>query len=49
MRVLMLCTKYPLESNDSYMTNELAGALVAAGHNVQVVVVDWDAPFGRPA
>jgi glycosyltransferase involved in cell wall biosynthesis len=44
----MLCTKYPLDSNDRYMTNELAGALVAAGHPVQVVVIDWDAPFGAP-
>jgi glycosyltransferase involved in cell wall biosynthesis len=35
--------------NDRYMTNELAGALVAAGHSVQVVVTDWDAPFGVPA
>ena len=49
MRILMLCTKYPLEPNDSYMTNEFAGALTAAGHSVQVVVIDWDAPFGRPA
>ena len=48
MRILMLCTKYPLESDDRYMTNELAGALVAAGHRVQVVVTDWDAPFGAP-
>jgi glycosyltransferase involved in cell wall biosynthesis len=46
MRVLMLCTKYPLDPNDRYMTNELAGALVAVGHYVQVVVTDWDAPFG---
>ena len=48
MRVLMLCTKYPLDPNDRFMTNELAGALVAAGHRVQVVVTDWDAPFGAP-
>jgi glycosyltransferase involved in cell wall biosynthesis len=48
MRILMLCTKYPLESNDRYMTNELAGALVATGHRVQVVVTDWNAPFGAP-
>ena len=48
MRVLMLCTKYPLDSNDRYMTNELAGALVTAGHPVQVVVTDWNAPFGAP-
>ena len=46
MNVLMLCTKYPLDPNDRFMTNELAGALVAAGHHVQVVVTDWDAPFG---
>jgi len=46
MNVLMLCTKYPLDPNDRFMTNELAGALVAAGHHVQVVVNDWDAPFG---
>ena len=48
MRVLMLCTKYPLNPNDRFMTNELAGGLVAAGHRVQVVVTDWDAPFGAP-
>jgi glycosyltransferase involved in cell wall biosynthesis len=44
----MLCTKYPLDPNDRFMTNELAGALAAAGHHVQVVVTDWDAPFGAP-
>jgi glycosyltransferase involved in cell wall biosynthesis len=46
MRILTLCTKYPLDSKDRFMTNELAGALVAEGHSVQVVVTDWDAPFG---
>jgi glycosyltransferase involved in cell wall biosynthesis len=46
MRILMLCTSYPLDLKDSYMTNDLAGALVAAGHQVQVVVTDWNAPFG---
>lgn len=49
MRVLMLCTKYPLDPKDRYMTNELAGALVAAGHRVQVVVTDWNARLGSPA
>jgi glycosyltransferase involved in cell wall biosynthesis len=49
MRALILCTKYPLDPKDRYMTNELAGALVAAGHCVQAVVTDWDAPFGAPA
>ena len=49
MRVLMLCTKYPLDPNDRFMTNELAGALVAAGHRVQVVVTEWNAPLGASA
>jgi len=44
MRILMLCTKYPLDPGDRYMTNELAAALAAAGHHVQVVATDWDAP-----
>jgi glycosyltransferase involved in cell wall biosynthesis len=44
----MICTKYPLDPTDRYMTNELAGALVATGHRVQVVVTEWDAPFGAP-
>jgi glycosyltransferase involved in cell wall biosynthesis len=48
MRILMLCTKYPLNPNDRYMTNELAGALAAAGHSVQAVVTDWDARSGVP-
>jgi glycosyltransferase involved in cell wall biosynthesis len=48
MHVLMLCTKYPLDPNDRFMTNELAVALVAAGHDVQVVVTDWNTPFGTP-
>src|SRR6516164_6138686 len=39
MNVLMLCTKYPLDPNDRFMTNELAGALVAAGHHVQMVLM----------
>src|SRR4051794_29804821 len=46
MRILMLCTSYPLDLQDGYMTNDLGGALVAAGHRVQVVVTDWNAPFG---
>jgi glycosyltransferase involved in cell wall biosynthesis len=49
MHILMLCTKYPVEPKDSYMTSELAAALVAAGHRVQVVVIDWNAPFGAPS
>ena len=46
MRILMLCTKYPLDPNDRYMTNELAAAFAADGHAVQVVATDWDASPG---
>ncbi len=48
MRVLMLCSKYPLDVRNRYMTNELAGALVAAGHHVQVVATNWDAECVTP-
>lgn len=49
MRILMLCTRYPLGAGDRYMTNELAEALAAAGHHVLVVVTAWDAPPGAAA
>ena len=45
MRILMLCTRYPLEPGNRYMTNEIAAAFAAAGHHVQVVATDWDAPL----
>jgi len=49
MQILMLCTKYPLNSGDDYLTNELATAFVAQGHRVQVVVLDWSArPSAHP-
>lgn len=45
----MLCTKYPLDSGDEYLTNELATAFVSQGHRVQVVVLDWSArPSAHP-
>lgn len=46
MKFLMICTKYPTGVNDSYMTTELADALVTQGHEVSVAVIDWDAPLG---
>src|SRR5690348_13697087 len=46
MNILMICTIYPREGGDSYMTNELAAALAEAGHSVQVVLTDWRAPAG---
>jgi len=42
MRLLMVCMRYPLAPGHSYLTTELADALVAAGHEVEVLLVDWD-------
>lgn len=46
MRVLLFCTRFPLEPGNPYLTNELAHAHAVNGDEVQVVVLDWDAPFG---
>lgn len=43
MKVLMLCTKFSLDENDPWLTNELADSLSAIGHEVDVVLVDWAA------
>jgi glycosyltransferase involved in cell wall biosynthesis len=46
MRILMACMQFPTEPGSSFMTTELARALVAAGHEVEVLLVDWGAPRG---
>lgn len=46
MRFLMVCMQYPTQPGGSYMTTELADALVAAGHAVEVLHLDWTAPPG---
>lgn len=38
--------RFPLEPGESYLTTELADALVDAGHEVEVVQLDWDAQPG---
>ena len=43
MRLLMACMRFPTEPGHSYLTTELALALVAAGHEVEVLLIDWDA------
>jgi glycosyltransferase involved in cell wall biosynthesis len=43
MRILMACLKFPTEPGCSYLTTELAEALVAAGHEVEVLFIDWNA------
>lgn len=49
MRFLMICMQFPTGEGESYMTTELADALVEAGHEVEVLQLDWSAPPGRPA
>jgi glycosyltransferase involved in cell wall biosynthesis len=46
MRFLMACLYFPTEPGRSYMTTELAEALVAAGHEVEVLLIDWNASPG---
>lgn len=46
MRFLMACMQFPTEPGRSSMTTELAQALVAAGHHVEVLLIDWDAGSG---
>lgn len=46
MKTLMICTLFPLETGNEYLTNELARALSDRGHEIQVVVIDWNAPTG---
>jgi glycosyltransferase involved in cell wall biosynthesis len=47
-RILMVCLLYPVGPGQSYMTTELAEALVARGDEVEVLVLDWQAPVGTP-
>jgi len=44
VRLLFLATRYSADPNDPYLTDELAEALIARGHCVDVLVTDWDAP-----
>ena len=46
MRFLMACMQFPTEPGHSYLTTELARALVAAGHQVEVLHLDWNAEPG---
>jgi glycosyltransferase involved in cell wall biosynthesis len=43
MRVLMITMQYPTGPGQSYLTTELADALVAAGHEIEVLHLDWSA------
>ena len=43
MRFLMACMQFPTQPGRSYLTTELARALVGAGHEVEVLHLDWSA------
>jgi glycosyltransferase involved in cell wall biosynthesis len=43
VRFLLAVMQFPTEPGRSYLTTELALALVAAGHEVEVLQLDWDA------
>jgi glycosyltransferase involved in cell wall biosynthesis len=43
MRFLLAVMQFPTEPGRSYLTTELALALIAAGHEVEVLQLDWDA------
>ena len=48
MRILMACMQFPSGGGGSYMTTELARALVTEGHEVEVLLIDWNALPGGP-
>jgi len=43
MRFLMIAMQFPTGKGESYLTTELADALIAAGHEVEVLHLDWTA------
>ncbi len=43
MRFLLACMQFPTEPGHSYLTTELASALRDAGHEVEVLHLDWNA------
>lgn len=48
MRFLLLPMRFPLESGCTYLTTDLADALLDAGHEVEVLQLDWAASPGGP-
>lgn len=42
MNFLFVCTTYPANDNDTYMTSELALALTSQGHSVDVIHINWN-------
>lgn len=46
MNILLLCTKFSMDENDPWLTNELAGSLQRAGNRVTVLCLDWAGKLG---
>jgi glycosyltransferase involved in cell wall biosynthesis len=46
-RILMLCNNFRKDDASRYLTNDLADALVAAGAEVKVGVIDWYTGTGK--
>ncbi len=44
----MICMQYPTGPGRSYLTTELADALMAQGHQVEVLLLDWAGSPGGP-
>lgn len=42
-KILFICTKYPLEPNNSWLTREMAEELSRRGNSVDVLCIDWSA------
>src|SRR4051794_7061307 len=42
MRFLMVCMRFPTAAGESYLTTELAEALIESGNEVQVLHLDWN-------
>ena len=42
MRFLLITMQYPIAADQSYLTTELADGLVALGHSVEVLHLDWN-------
>jgi glycosyltransferase involved in cell wall biosynthesis len=48
MRFLIITMQFPTGAGESYLTTELADALVADGHDVEVLHLDWSGSPGVP-
>ncbi len=46
MRFLLLPMRFPIEPGNSYLTTELADALLDAAHQVRVLQLDWESEPG---